>query len=151
MHAPLRDRAPPTRKAIIARGILIVQNIESIMGSIPSGVPLPVMWPPIIPNRSPNEIYTLPALMHQTRIKRHRTADITIFSPVPRLLMIVLVWFVINILVSGHTTILVCLSNDLFNELVLDVIERLCEVAELICIDCLTPLESSISYMLVGT
>ena len=43
MHAPLMERAPPTIKAIRALGILIVQNIESSMGSMPSGVPLPLM------------------------------------------------------------------------------------------------------------
>ena len=88
MHAPLMESAPPTINAINALGILMTQKIESIMGSIPSGVPLPVMCPPMIPRRSLSEIYTLPDLIAKTSIKRHRTADITILSPVPFLVII---------------------------------------------------------------
>ena len=89
MHAPLMESAPPTINAIRALGILMVQKIESIMGSMPAGVPLPVMWPPMIPARSLSEIYTLPCLIAKSNIKRHRTADIAIFSPVPLLVIIV--------------------------------------------------------------
>ena len=136
MHAPLIESAPPTIKAIRALGILIVQNIESSMGSMPSGVPLPLMWPPIIPKRSLSEIYTLPCLIARSNIKRHRTADIAIFSPVPFLVMILLAYE---------------LSEYLLKNVILDIIERLCEVAELISIDGLAPFKCSLGDVLIRT
>ena len=56
MTAPLTDRTPPTRKAVIALGIRIVQKIESFIGSTSAGKGLPVIWLAIIFIRSASEI-----------------------------------------------------------------------------------------------
>ena len=140
MHAPLTESAPPTRKAITALGILIVQNMESIIGSMPSGVPLPVIWPPIIPKRSFREIYTLPCLIASTRTKRHRTADITILSPVPFLVIIIQPFSLCRFS-----------SENLLEDLILNIIEFVSKITEFLTVNSLAPLKGRISNVLVRT
>ena len=78
MTAPESESAPPTRKAVRARGMRMDQKMETIDGSMDEGRPVPQILQRRTVSISPGAIRTLPTLILSTSARRERRQVISI-------------------------------------------------------------------------